>query len=50
MQLDLENGIFLVPTGRREAAGHSPIVLLPVIINRKRNAFEMLDFDVERSG
>jgi hypothetical protein len=28
LELDLENGILLVPTGRREAVGHPPIVLL----------------------
>jgi hypothetical protein len=27
-ELDLENGISLVPAGRREAVGHPPIVLL----------------------
>jgi hypothetical protein len=27
LEFDLENAIFLVPAGRREASGHPPIVL-----------------------
>jgi hypothetical protein len=28
LELDLENGISFVPAGRREAVGHTPIILL----------------------
>jgi hypothetical protein len=30
LSLDLENGISLVPAGRRETVGHPPIVLLSI--------------------